>query len=276
MTLLSARARRAVTLTLGGGLSWEARQVLGTDLEPTSQYPLAQPTSRLAELRASIGYSTVRTHTFQTGAAAGFSASLSARSRRHLGLADADVGIVGRDRTVADLTGRARAYVPLWGGGHATHVLAMHVSAGSAFGPGAQFGYFGVGGATGAPEDVTGLELFGGSFVFLPVRGYARSSRFGRFAWAGTAEYRFPLALIHRGLGAWPLYFDRVVGSVFADAGNAWDPNGSTGAIASVGAEVTVGVVGFFSSGLLVRTGVAAPLVGGAGAHVYVRAGLPF
>ena len=276
VTLISARVRRALTLTLGGGLFWEQRELLGADLQPTSQYRLPRPESRLGELRVAVGYSTARTHVFQIGGAAGFSASLQGRSRRHLGLAGANVGIVGIDRTFADVTGRVRAYAPLWGGGHATHVLALQVAAGSAFGPGAQFGHFGVGGATGVPEDLTGLELFGGSFLFLPVRGYAPSSRHGRFAWASTAEYRFPLALVNRGLGAWPLYFDRVVGSIFFDAGNAWDPNPSGGAVASVGAEVTVGLLGFFNSGLLLRTGSALPLVGGGGAAVYARAGLSF
>jgi outer membrane protein assembly factor BamA len=220
--------------------------------------------------------STARTFSFQTGGASGVSAAVQARSRRHLGLDAAEVGVIGEDRTFAELTGRVRAYVPLWGGGHARHVLALQASGGSAFGAGAQRGHFGVGGASGAVEDLTGFELFGGSFVFLPVRGYPTSSRAGAYAWAGSAEYRFPLALVNRGLGAWPLWFDRVVGAMFADAGNAWEPNPLGSVAASVGAEVSVGLVGFWTSGLLVRTGVAVPLVGGVNPQVYVRSGLSF
>ena len=36
---------------------------------------------------------------------------------------------------------------------------------------------------------------------------------------ASAAEYRFPIALLNRGLGAWPLHFDRVVGFWRANAG---------------------------------------------------------
>ena len=36
------------------------------------------------------------------------------------------IGMVGIDRSVDELTGRVRGYVPLWRGGHATHVLDMH------------------------------------------------------------------------------------------------------------------------------------------------------
>lgn len=276
VTLLSARWRRALSLTVGGGLVWEERELLGSDLEPTSQYRLTRPTSRLGELRVSVGYSTARTFSFQTGGARGISAAVQGRSRRHLGLASADVGVIGIDRTFAEITGRVRAYAPLWEGGHATHVLALQLAGGSAFGAGAQFGHFGVGGASGTVEDLTGLELFGGSYLFLPVRGFAPSSRYGRYAWAGSAEYRFPLALVNRGLGAWPLHIDRIIGSLFVDAGNAWQPAPSGSAVASVGGEVTVGLLGFWNSGLLLRTGVALPLVGGGGGALYVRAGLPF
>jgi hypothetical protein len=276
LTLQSARWRRSLSLTLGGGFVWETRELLGTNLQPSSQYRFMRPKSTLGELRLAVGYSTARTASFQTGGSRGLSATIQGRSRRNFGLPGADIGIVGVDRTFAEVTGRARAYVPLWGGGHAQHVLALQVAGGSAFGPGAQLGHFAVGGATGSPEDVTGLELFGGSYLFLPVRGYARSARYGRHAWASTAEYRFPIALLNRGLGAWPLHFDRVVGSAFVDAGNAWGPYPRGGAVGSVGAEVTVGLLGFFNSGLLLRTGAAFPLVGGGGAEVYVRAGLSF
>ena len=276
VTLLDARFRHSLSLTVGGGLVWEANDLLGSDLAPTSQYRLSHPTSRLGELRVGVGYSTARTFSFQTGGASGLSASLQGRSRRHFGLAAADVGIVGTDRTFAELTGRARAYLPLWGGGHARHVLALQGAGGAAFGPGAQFGHFGVGGASGAVEDLTGLDLFGGSYVFLPVRGYSASSRIGRYAWAGSAEYRFPLALLNRGLGAWPLHFDRVVGALFVDVGNAWQPTSLRSVVASVGAEVTVGILGFWNDGLLLRTGVAAPLVSGGDPLVYLRTGLSF
>jgi hemolysin activation/secretion protein len=116
------------------------------------------------------------------------------------------------------------------------------------------------------------------------MRGYERSARFGRYAWTASAEYRFPLALINWGLGAWPVHLDRMVGAVFVDAGNAWGPdvwptgfeNPLRTALASVGAEITTEFLALFDTQLLLRVGVAQPLVEGTGARVYVRTGLPF
>jgi hypothetical protein len=268
--------RRNITLGLGGGIVWEARRLLDAQAEPSPPSGLTRPTSRLAEMRASIGFSTARSHSFQMGGTRGVSAGVTARRRIDVGLADADEGVVGIDRSFEELTGRVRGYVPLWGGGHARHVLAVQVAGGLAFGPDARFGFFGVGGASGAPEVVTGLELFGGSYLFLPIRGYAQSSRAGRYAWAGSAEYRFPVALLNRGLGAWPLHFDRVLGSLFFDAGNAWEPALQRDPLASFGGEVTAQLLGLFRSVLQLRAGVAFPLAGDGGPELYVRAGLPF
>lgn len=181
------------------------------------------------------------------------------------------------------MIGRVRAGVPLWTTGRVTHVLALQATGGVASGSGAGPGHFDVGGASGRPEAVTGAELFGGSFRFFPVRGYSTSARFGRYAWSMAAEYRFPLALINRGVGAWPLHFDQVIGSLFFDAGNAWGPdlwNGFTNplrsALASVGAEVTSEILALYDVTTRLRAGVALPLVAGSGAQVYLRVGLPF
>ena len=110
----------------------------------------------------------------------------------------------------------------------------------------------------------------------MPLRGYEQASRFGRWAWAATAEYRFPLALVNRGVGAWPLHLDRLVGSLFTDVGNAWEPNPRRGPLVSIGAEIAAQLLGRYDAPVLLRAGVALPLVDGDGAGVYVRVGLPF
>jgi hypothetical protein len=276
IALVSARFRRTLSLTLGGGLIWEDHDLLRTDLEPSPLYEHADARSRLLEGRISVAYSTARSFSFQIGGASGWSAAAQVRSRRELALRRAEVGIVGLDGTFLDVTGRVRGYLPLWSGGHARHVLAVQLAGGSARGAGAQRGHFGVGGASGAPEDLTGFELFGGSYLFLPVRGYPAATRYGRFAWAASAEYRLPLAILHRGLGAWPLHFDRMTGSLFVDAGDAWSPYPRRGAIASAGAEITVGVLGWFNSPALLRSGIAFPWLGGHDPEVYLRVGLTF
>jgi len=62
---------------------------------------------------------------------------------------------------------------------------------------------------------------------------------------------------------------------VFLDAGDAWSPYPRLGAIASSGAEVTVGVLAWFNVATLLRGGVAVPWSGG-DPEAYVRIGLSF
>ena len=276
VTLLSTRWRREASLSLGGALSWTHREQLDNDLRAAPLDPSVPPSTRFGELSVSLRYGTVRSHSFQIGGARGFDAFARGRRRLHLGVASGQSGVPGADFSFDELFGRLRAYVPLWQIGHATHVLALQGAGGIAFGPLASFGLFGVGGAAGSPEDVTGFTLFGGDAVPLPVRGYGISTRFGRRAWAATAEYRFPLALVNRGLGAWPLHLDRVVGSVFVDVGNAWDPNPRGNPLTSMGAELSTQLLAWFDTPLIVRTGLALPLVDSPGAGVYVRVGLSF
>ena len=88
--------------------------------------------------------------------------------------------------------------------------------------------------------------------------------------------------MVHQGLGAWPLYLGRVVGTLFMDAGDAWDPGGegflSAGRapVAAVGAELGAEIVALYDLALFTRVGLAQPLSGGSGPNVYVRLGLPF
>jgi hypothetical protein len=275
VTLSVPTWRRSVTVV--SAAVWCGRRA-GCSMRACSRTrPTAEPADEhSAEMRAAIGYSTARSHSFQMGGARGLSAGVAARRRIDLGLERREAGVVGVDRSFDELTGRARGYVPLWGGGFARHVLALQVAGGSAFGPDAQFGHFGVGGASGEPEDVTGLELFGGRFLLLPVRGYAPASRAGRYAWAGSAEYRFPIALLNWGVGAWPAALRPRARLALRGRRQRVGAVVSRDPLASVGAEVTMQLLGLFRSGLLLRTGVAAPLVQGDGPQVYVRAGLSF
>ena len=86
------------------------------------------------------------------------------------------------------------------------------------------------------------------------------------------------------GLGAWPLHFDRITGSIFADGGNAWGPRMSPGgfqnprreALYSVGAEVTGELLSFYHINMLVRSGAALQLAGNKKVQFYVRLGMPF
>ncbi len=121
-------------------------------------------------------------------------------------------------------------------------------------------------------------------YLLFPVRGYPAEYRTGRTAWSASAEYRFPLLLVDRGPGAWPLHVDRLSGSLFADAGNAWGPelgipgydNPRRGVLASVGGELQLRVLPFWTFTWVVRFGVARPLRELRGTVGYVRLGLSF
>jgi Tol biopolymer transport system component len=276
--------RSSLALSLSGGMRWESRDLLDNNLAPSETYVLRSPTSRLSDFGVTLSYATARRHVFQLGRAKGFSARISARALRHLSLADTMAGRPGQDRSVDQLLSSLSGYVTVGGPGYAPHVLALRVSGGYAAGPGADAGYFGVGGASGTGERITGMGLFGGSSIFFPVRGYRSSTRAGRFAWSVAAEYRAPLAMFHRGLGSWPVHLGRVSGTLFADAGNAWGPelairgfnSPRRATLASVGVEITLEVLTLWNIDSLLRVGLAAPLVEGSGAVGYLRLGLPF
>ncbi|NNM33527.1 MAG: BamA/TamA family outer membrane protein, partial [Gemmatimonadetes bacterium] len=206
------------------------------------------------------------------------------RLRRETDLDSSLRGILGQDRSFEEVVGEVGAFKAIGGPGFANHVLAFRLSGGMGFGPGADAFHFELGGAEGVAEGVTGLGLFGGTPLLFPVRGYPRDFRFGRLAWSASAEYRFPIALVDRGLGSFPLHFDRIHGSVFFDAGNAWGPelgvtgfeNPRMGDLASVGAEMSVMLQPFYAGTVRMRFGFGYPLRVLSDPRFYVRIGSPF
>ena len=281
----SVRVRRPgvrmwTSLRFSAGLVRSDREVLDKALRSTDGFRLTRPGSLQSEYAVSFSVSTARSHAFQMGNARGAALYLRARTRDDLDVPDALTGRNRVDLSVDDLIGRLRAYVPLPGPGFAAPVLALRASGGMARGPGAQTGYFAAGGASGDGVSLPGLV--GGS-VFLPVRGYERSTQSGRYAWSTSVELRAPLALVNRGLEAFPLHLDRIFGSVFLDGGNAWGGASSAGeesprlrALLSAGFEVSTDLLVLYSVPLRLRAGVAFPLVEQEGARYYVRVGLPF
>ncbi|NNL30437.1 MAG: hypothetical protein HKO77_05410 [Gemmatimonadetes bacterium] len=288
VTLRAPTWRWDRSVTFSGGMVWENRDLLGGNLEPTNEFQLLRPSARLLDGTISLRLNSTRSHSFQMGTSRGLGLFVQGRVRQEVTIPDSLRSVAGSDRSTVQALGSVRGAVPLWRAGHARQVLAFRASGGVSGGPGADPGNFRVGGATGRPEPVTGLELFGGTSFFFPVRGYEPSSRFGRYAWSASAEYRLPLWMIHAGFRAWPIHLDRMMASVFFDVGNAWGPdvwvtgfqNPLRTAIASSGAEVTAEMVTFYDIQLRVRGGVAFPLVTAtvpAGEpRFYLRVGLPF
>ena len=292
--LQRARFRNRVGLTLEASHNWVSSELLDATLEPSTAFRLTRPTRRVGELSATLGFNTSRSHAMSMTLADGVSGAVRGRVARVLDLPEELAGDRVADRGFEELTGRLSLYRTLGTLGFAGQVLALRASGGVARGPGADGFHFEVGDAAGTRERITGFGLFGGSPLLFPVRGYSSASRRGRIAWSASAEYRLPISLIRRGLGVWPLYFDRAGASLFADAGNAWGPEGEAeptaspklAALASFGLEVTVNALPFWTLSTDVRVGVAFPLRAeddppGAGlrlrgGRLYVRLGSAF
>ena len=265
ITLARQKIRSNLSLTLSGGLVREDREVLDRALQVTDRLQLDRPRNTLGELSARFSASTARSHAFQMGRATGASFSVRARHRTDL---NPPPGEPARDRSFDSVIGIFRTYARLPGRQFAAPVLALRASAGAARGPGRGTGYFDIGGAS----HYTAQRAF-------PARGYETQTRSGRRAWAASAEYRVPIALLNRGLGSWPLHADRLFGSIFIDAADAWGPNASQARprpLLSAGAEIIADTAAFYLFSLRLRLGAARKFTAPRGFGYYVRLGMSF
>lgn len=264
-----ARYRSVFGFSLSGSMVREylTLQDLAGEAGPELVRPAPQTDFR--QLRATLSVSNAQRRAFSLSREDGLSGWVSARMQRVAGLESEKRGQRGEDRSFRELTGELSAYRGFRAGGFANHVLALRFSAGKGFGPGAHQGHFDIGGAEGTPEALTGFGLFGGSARLFPMRGYRENIRSGQIAWTASAEYRFPILLIDRGLEPLPLFFDRFHGSVFFDAGNAWGPqlnernyhNPPRDMLMSAGVEASLIVAPVYQRGLTLRFGAGFPLV---------------
>lgn len=288
-SLIRRTVRSSATLTLTGSFVREEDLLRATSPGADTLYRLVQPDRDLAEGALTVSYSNAVTHPLSISREGGVRGFARLRVRRQLDLADSLAGRLGRDGAFEELTGRVELYQGIPAPGFANHVLALRVSGGRAFGPDADQFHFELGGASGRRETLTGFELFGGSSLLFPVRGFPRLFRRGSRAWSGSLEYRVPLAVVHEGLGAFPLYFDRLSLGAFLDGGNAWGPEEGIGgfqnprrdALWSAGGEILASILPFWATVLDVRLGVAFPLVETTGRDfwddtLYLRLGWSF
>ena len=288
-TLFRRRSRTQTTLSLSASHIWEDRFFLEEDLSESRRFQLGRPNVRLGEARATLSFGNARRFSFSISPEDGVGALIRARVRRDLTREDSLRGVAGSDRSFEDLVGHFAAYKGFRGPGFGNHVLGIRASGGVAAGPGADASHFEVGGASGANLPVGFLDL--GQGLLFPVRGYTTASRWGRYAWSATLEYRFPIKLVNRGVGLFPLHLDWLSGVVFFDGGNAWGPElGGTGfenprrkALASAGTEVVVRTLPFWFQNMNLRVGIAfpltqedGPLAEENGPRSYLRFGLSF
>ncbi len=281
-TFVRQRYRNVTALTLTGSLVGEHLTLQNVD---GSEGPrLLSPSSTFAQMRASLSFANTQRRALSVSREDGLRSFLSARLRRETGLDPEERGRIRVDGAFNEFTGELSAFKALGRLGFANHVLALRLSAGAATGPGAHQYHFDIGDAQGQPERLTGLALFGGERRLFPVRGYRFGFRSGRLAWSASGEYRLPIAIVDRGFGAWPLFFDRLHGALFVDGGNAWGPvtgergydNPAQPALWSVGGELSLIVSVLYQRGFDLRLGAGFPLVESNDPVFYLRIGNPF
>jgi hypothetical protein len=287
-TLLRRRARTVGTLGFSASHVWEHWFLLEENLESSTRFRLMRPNIHLAEGRVTASFANARRFPFSVSPEDGAGLFVRARVRRDLALADSLRGGLGWDRGFRDVVGQVTLYKGFRGPGFGNHVLGVRASGGMAGGPGAHAFHYEVGGASGGNLPVQFVDV--GYGLLFPVRGYSTASRWGRYAWTATAEYRFPLRLVNRGWGLFPWHVDWLAGALFLDGGNAWGPElGTPGfenprrdPLASVGGELLVRSLALWSQTLDLRLGAAFPLMevepgrGREGPFAYLRLGTAF
>lgn len=257
----------------------------GLDLEDTDYFDLASDSIvRTLPLDlgsfVELGISTARNFGLSLDRQNGALGSVRLQSRRYLGNLGPDIA----QRTHWRATARTRAYRALDWFGFAPPTLALRLDGGlesSDAAPG-----FTLGSTTELSSGVPSAGG-GGSRSTYPLRGYPSGVQFGNRVVSGTAEYRFPIRLVERGLGLFPLSLDRLWGDVFVDGGTAWCPGGcslrdpeaatSPDPLFAVGAEAIIDLGVGYGGSIPLRFGVAVPLGdGGHSLRGYFRVGTSF
>jgi outer membrane protein assembly factor BamA len=129
-----------------------------------------------------------------------------------------------------------------------------------------------VGGWSDAERAEDGFAVGGHTGEFA-LRGFAEKVQQGKQALLASVEYRFPLMVIERGLGYWPIFFDDLRGGVFVEAGLAGDTLDIENLKVGFGAELSLSLTtGYFFNWAL-RLGIAQGL-GEPSPKLYLSVGL--
>jgi hypothetical protein len=261
-TLPRPRVRSIASLTVGGEYEWVRYT---TDPEPLID-EISLFTGRAPEFRGafvSLGWANASRPPLAISPEDGIQASAYGRQR----------WVTGESRPWSkEVVGLFSAFKSLPLPGYAHHVLAARVAAGWSEGLAPEV--YGVGGESGASiEILPGIRT--GTRRTFGVRGWEPDSREGRRALATSLEYRFPLSLAERGWG--PLFFDRMSGAIYADAGAGWNPT-PVAWIASAGAEIAFDIAWIYDDLYRLRLGAARPIAGASRSNgkVYVLLGSSF
>ena len=266
VTMLRPRVRRSAFLSLGAELETR-KYATDPDSLLAKLSPVFRQSARYPSVFASASWTNTRRPALAISREDGITLSGIARERwRYL-----DGKVSGAPSR--SLEGAVAGYKALDLPGFAHHVIAMRGAAG--YTDGRAISAFSAGGLSG-----TSLEVISGFSVGdrprrYGVRGFPPSAERGIRAFAGSVEYRAPLAVPSRHIRYVPLLFDRISASAFADAGRAFCPRSSIGTaavcssssannpwLASLGGEMDLDAALYYDVPARIRLGVAAPVSG--------------
>jgi Tol biopolymer transport system component len=259
--LLRPRMQTAFSLTPYIGL--EENQFTPTSSEIT----FTDPT--VSDLRVGLvtWFTRARAYPRSVSAEKGFVALLDLSHRRRT---------EDRGRWRVSAEGIVRGYLSFPVFGYANHILAGRVSLGTSYGHNRSAEAFGLGGVPGRDIPIlSGISIGGGSRY--PLRGYSEGVEVGDRIVSGSLEYRFPLWLVGRGYGLWPIMLDKVSASLFWDIGSSWRTSDDINVLSSVGTELSVDLGLAYAVVYRFRVGLAVP-VGDSTQNpsVYLAAGVAF
>jgi len=218
-----------------------------TNFDPFNR-PLIPFRGELATVRASWAYRRTQSFLHSVGAERGHAIGVS-------GLVASD--LVGSSKSGISLSANASTYLPVAALSDTLehHVLALHLGSGVSDGDYPGPGAYSLGGytATTLASTLQNVVVQGG----VALRGYEPFSISGRSFFLGNAEYRFPIVNIDRGIGAYPVFARRVSGTLFSDAGTAFNVLSQVSLRTSSGAELWVDTTSGYFVDLLFRIGLA-------------------
>jgi dipeptidyl aminopeptidase/acylaminoacyl peptidase len=206
--------RLAGTLSLRLGWSGTRYDVLGEPRKAPIRELVEFADGYLSELAFQAVYSDARRFVRSISPEEGRVVSLSLRA--------ADPSL-GSDFVLARARAAVSQYLRVPGTSHV--VLALRAAGGVADGSIGGRAPFKLGGASTVDPLSLVLGAAAGAVTVTPdqLRGYPYGWLRGSGYLLGNLELRFPLASPERGHSTWPLFLRRVHGSVFVDAGDAFD-----------------------------------------------------
>jgi hypothetical protein len=184
---------------------------VGTALDPYASPTTTPPQGTLGLVHVGYGYSNAEGSSRSAGAARGASFGVG------LDLAAEETGSTS---TLRAFDYAASVYFPMpW----LAHTVALRSAGAISAGTYSRSGIYAVGGydlENNTLLDGITSRVFEGAFV---LRGYPAGSYRGRAYLLDTLEYRFPIAVVDRGVATLPGFLRRIDGALFTDWGGAFN-----------------------------------------------------